>query len=80
MVLRIPWSASALKSMYSRRLFGDPTPEGIAMQLEPAELRVSNRKGALRFFARGLGLSIPARGDTHWREGGIGVQPEDPRS
>lgn len=50
------------------------------MRLEQVGLRVTNLQRSLRFYTKGLGLKVTARGDTRGWGGGLWVQLEDPRS
>jgi catechol 2,3-dioxygenase-like lactoylglutathione lyase family enzyme len=50
------------------------------MKLEQVGLRVTKLDRSLRFYTRGLGLKVRARGDTRSWGGGLWVQLEDPRS
>ncbi len=50
------------------------------MWLEQVGLRVTDIKRSVRFYTKGLGLKVVARGDTRSWGGGLWVQLQDPRS
>ena len=50
------------------------------MRLEQVGVRVTSLTRSLRFYTRGLGLKVVARGDTRGWGGGMWVQLRDPRS